>query len=49
MESTEAQHAAQRPFTAPTARWSDGDWARDVVLVVVHKKSQWTVHKLYAC
>ena len=46
MKSTESKHTTQRSFTAPAARWSDGDWSRNIVLVVVHEKSQWAIEEL---
>ena len=40
MQRTVAQNAAQRALTTPIAARLDGDFARDVVLVVVDVETQ---------
>jgi hypothetical protein len=44
MESTKAQHAAQRALAAPAARRRDGHGPGDVVLVVVHEEAERAVN-----
>lgn len=47
MQCAKAQHTPKRPFAAPATTRRDGDWTRDIVLVIVHDQSQGSVKEVF--